>query len=492
MMKTPYRFAKLASVEFSVSRLVDILVTRYELDDAKFVAGTNRIAASLGRLGKMGEPLKRMLEDPTKYASKALTTTVSALTKLSVATIAGSTAIGVHSIQLASDFERMGMTIGGALGSLEKGTEVMKALETYAMRSAFQLGDLAQAATQMVAAGLNIRTLLPVAERFALVIGGTDPQGLEMTVRALTLAKGGAFGEAMETLRRAGVSAADFRAQGISVNSSGQVQSTPQQFIDAIIKISEGRPKAMADAIQGSTAVRISNAGDVVETAFRSIGKSLMAEAVPMIDGFVKSIGQLTSAGYFQVFGSKIAEFAGNMSSIITGSSDAAGAMDKFAASALAGYTVLSGATEGFAMIIRGFVDMVRRLGIGGAMFEAYDKAYTASMEMINAGKRLQKKPVNSLPDTTPLGSSDNTKTSTIPTVLDRIEHNTRVSAQADMRRLAFGAANGDFGVSAVQMSARRKSRSGNHYQDLATLFQEMVQVEAGRMLRDARAAARF
>jgi len=453
-----------------MARVVDILVTKYQMDDSGFQAGAKRVVGAAGPMAQV------------------LGTVINTLAGVSAAAITSSVAIGTHAISMAADFERMSMTIGGALGGLDKGVEVMKALEYYSIKSGFGLDALSQAATQMVAAGLNIRTLLPVAERFAYVISGTNPEGLQMVVRALTLAKGGAFGESMETLRRAGVGRSDFEKQGIKIGAGGQIQSTPQEFVNAIIRISEGRPKDMADAISNSAAVKISTATDAIDSAFRSLGQSLMVEIVPMIETFSTSLGNLTNGGYFQLLGAKMADFSDNMVKIATGSSNASEAVDRFAAAALAGYSVLTGVTEGFAMVIKGFMDLMRA-SIGGFIIGgAFDEAYKASMAAIEAGKGIQKKKIE-IPDT---GKDEPDKPGAkIPMVLDRIERNTRVSAQADMRRLAFGAANGDYGVTATQLSARGSRKGSVNYTDLASMLQNAVQHEAARMVKEAMRGAR-
>jgi membrane protein DedA with SNARE-associated domain len=214
-------------------------------------------------------------------------------------TVAGGVigALGIKAANMAMEFERFTATIGGGLGSLDKGKEVMSALEDYAQKSAFGLQDLAQATTQMVAAGLNIQQVLPMAERFALIISGTNPEGLMQVAGALARIKGGSFGEAMEIFRRAGVSATDLKAQGVSVTKGGEILGSPTQIMAAIERISQGRPKEMADAISKTSSVTISNSMDALDKGFREVGSSILNSALPAISKLTESFNDIVSGG---------------------------------------------------------------------------------------------------------------------------------------------------------------------------------------------------
>ena len=63
-----------------------------------------------------------------------LTTILAGLTTGVAAFIGVMGAMSVKSANLAMEFERFTATIGGGLGSLDKGKEVMSALEAYALK----------------------------------------------------------------------------------------------------------------------------------------------------------------------------------------------------------------------------------------------------------------------------------------------------------------------------------------------------------------------
>ena len=208
----------------------------------------------------------------------------------------------------AAHFDTMERTFAGALGSLEKGRQMMAYLEDYATRSAFGLDDLTGSAKMLAAVGLDVGRFLPIMERFALVSSGVDPQGLLQVAGALARIKGGSYGEAMEVFRKAGVSATDLRNQGISVSKGGEIQATAEQVFAAIQVISEGRLKTIADSISGGAENIRANVADVAGQAFRQVGEEVNKALLPNLQAFTSEFKVIVDSG---VIGSITAEFAG-------------------------------------------------------------------------------------------------------------------------------------------------------------------------------------
>ena len=389
-------------------------------------------------------------------------------------TVAGGVigALGIKAANMAMEFERFTATIGGGLGSLDKGKEVMSALEDYAQKSAFGLQDLAQATTQMVAAGLNIQQVLPMAERFALIISGTNPEGLMQVAGALARIKGGSFGEAMEIFRRAGVSTSDLRAQGINVSKGGEIQGSPTQIMAAIERISQGRPKEMADAISKTSSVTISNAQDALDKAFRSVGVSILEAANPAILSFTNSLNTLTKSGVFdgianaisqtiQAFGGMNGEkgliFAvGTVTTALEGLSWWADRIAKWSMpSSDDENTNIFGKLWHF--ISRGGIAGNAALNNLGSNMEIANNARPALPSLLDNIKFGTKN--SNLPSTAQ--SEDPTATpSKAVGYLAQIAENTKLTKQ-DLRRLAFGAGAAEAGVTQVELSKMRHRRAG-------------------------------
>lgn len=283
---------------------------------AKAQGATHSLSSTIGAFGDKVVDAGQSVVDFTgkivRYGAAAAAITV------------GVGAMGFGAMKAAAAFDTMERTFGGAMGNMAAGKEMMAALEVYANKSAFSLDALSRAAAMLAAGGLSVKTYLPVMERFALVISGVDPQGLEQVAGALMRAKGGAFGEAMEAFRRAGVGSQDFRNQGIAINKGGEVQSTPEQFLKSIIKISEGRLKDIADAISGGDETKISNAGDVLAQTYRQIGKVLNEAFLPSVVGATDELQLLVKSGVVK----DIAQGFTDLISSVTGDGGIVGAVD--------------------------------------------------------------------------------------------------------------------------------------------------------------------
>lgn len=392
-------------------------------------------------------------------------------------------AFALKSASAATEFERFTATIGGGIGSLDRGKEVMSALEQYAQRSAFGLQDLARASTQMVASGLDLAQVLPIAERFALIIGGTDPQGLMEVAGALARVKGGSFGEAMEIFRRAGVSSNDLRAQGIDITKGGEIRGTPTQVMAAIERISQGRPKAMADAVGGTSAVAVSNTLDAVDAAFRKVGESIMQAATPALVSFSNSLNELVKGGAFDgvaagfkslidviggVDGSKGLSYA--IGALTTSVQGLAWWADQFKGKSKEETENMSWLEKAFNWLKRGGV-------IGNAVLDRLDNEATIAENARPFSKELQdriglRQSTGGLPHTTdkPTETSGGSKTIAY---LAQIAENTKLTKQ-DLRRLAFGAGASEAGVTAVEMSrAKRRRSSGDLGGEIGNLIED-------------------
>lgn len=197
----------------------------------------------------------------------------------------------------AAHFDTMERTFAGALGSLEKGKQMMAYLEDYAGKSAFGLDDLTTSAKQLAAVGLDVGRFLPIMERIALVASDIDPQGLIQVAGAFARIKGGSFGEAMEVFRKAGISSTDLRNQGIKVSKAGEIQASAEEVFTAIQKISEGRLKTIADAISGGAENIRANVFDVAGQAFRQIGQEVNDKFLPVVVQFTDGLKAFVDSG---------------------------------------------------------------------------------------------------------------------------------------------------------------------------------------------------
>lgn len=428
--------------------------------------------------------------------------------------------IGFNAMQAAASFDTMERTFGGALGDMQKGVQMMAAIEKYATKSAFSLDALASASAKLAAGGLSVKTYLPVLERFALIISGVDPQGLDQVAGALMRAKGGAFGEAMESLRRAGVGSSDFRRQGIQVSKAGEIKTTPEEFLRAIIKISEGRIKQIADSISGGAENTIANVGDVLGQGWRAIGDELNAHFLPMLKDGTQTLSELVESGVVK----DIAQQFTDLLDSFTGGDGLADAIREIAFE----FTVLPAEIEFLTARIKDianlFIDLATKFGVLGLIDNVIERitgdkpiegwikgggGLGDGLREIREGERkvFDMREDKRKRDAERNGKSDldfpenDEKTEEVISVLDSIEKNTRDTAESLRpevgRRILGGGVLGGFGLTSVELGRgpRRKgrpARSGDPWQRMIDLLREAVMNEIDEFgISDARAGLR-
>ena len=288
-----------------MATIIDTLVTEFKLKADQFTRGVASVKQDMASLKGAYSTMSTVGHSVATSLDGAIGPALGfAAAATAVAGAAG--AVGFSFMNQAAAFDTFERTFSAALGSMEKGKRMMEYLQNYAGKSAFSLESLAGAAKSLAAGGIEVERFLPVLERISLVASGTDPSGLQEIAGALLRAKGGGFGEAMENFRRAGISTGDFQKQGINIDKGGQVHATPEQFLAALIKISEGRPKQIADAVSGGDATKLSNAFDAAGKASVSLGQELNTAFLPAIEAATNEVNTFTDSGGFKMIADEI------------------------------------------------------------------------------------------------------------------------------------------------------------------------------------------
>lgn len=329
-----------------MATVIDTLVTEFKLKTDNYSAGVRQVRTDMASLQRysagwnslgIGTQIAGVLNTAGSVAGSVgevgaqIAGIVPAVGAAAAATGAAATALGsagLSAMNASANFESMERTFAGAMGSMEAGKATMKYLEGYAGKSAFGLEALATASKQLAAGGLEVQRFLPLMERIALVASDTDPSGLQEVASAFLRIKGGGFGEAMESLRRAGISANDFRAQGININKGGEVNATAEEFLAALERIGEGRMKRIAELVSAGSATKISNVGDALGIAVRQVGSYLNQEFLPSIEYATSAIKDFAADGGFRL----LAESFSALIPTISGPDSARSAMIEFGA----------------------------------------------------------------------------------------------------------------------------------------------------------------
>lgn len=408
--------------------VVDELITRYKVDDKDYRRGSKRIEVSAREVGRA--------------------------IGASVATV-GAAAIGFAAVSMraAAQFDTMTRKFAGAFGSIESAKSMMSDLELYATRSAFSLEALADAATQLAVAGLDVKRFLPLVERFALVVSGVDPQGLKQVAGALMRAKGGSFGEAMEVFRRAGIGSPELMAQGLTVTKGGEIKATSGEFFNALERASEPL-KRIADAVTGGAENTFSNVGDAMGRAVRVFGSALNDALLPKIKDFVDQVSKLVDDGKIGILASQFTLVADSL----TGSGGMADAVDTVAL----GLFQIGRWAEMFIQTMRqvGKWDIPKMLTgpIGGLWIDPLRNALSGFFENtkqeFEAGLPVRDMAKKAAEDAAP-GQGEAPTLEALQTVglLGKIEEHTREAVE--LQRIALGGgALASAGISAVRVNA--------------------------------------
>lgn len=251
---------------------------------------------------------------------------------------------GVKTMGMAAEFDTLERSFAGVYGSLDAGKNAMRGIEEYSLRSAYGLREMAEASKMLAAGGLSVKEYLPIVERYAQAIFGKDPQGLAQVASAFLRVKGGQFGEASETFRRGGIGANEFRSVGIQVSKSGEIKATVDEFLAALKTLSGGRIKAMAEEVAKGDAVKISNASDALDSAFRSVGSVLNKQFLPIVEKVTGGLSDFTNAGGFSLLAENVTNF-----NVSTG--DTEGALVSFGANLIRARDIVGTVGTGFVMI---------------------------------------------------------------------------------------------------------------------------------------------
>jgi hypothetical protein len=473
---------------------VDVLVTRYELDESKLTSGARRANQALASLDAgfsrasdtVGGFTDSMSGIPNLWGGLAagiagyVTVTASAVTAQAM--------FAKTALDAAAKFGQYEAVFTGAMGSLDKGKEVMRGLQSYAQASAFSLDGLAQAAVKLVSGGLNLKQMLPVVERLALATGDISVENLNMFADAMLRAKGGSFGEAMEVMRKAGIGSADLRGAGVKVSSSGEIKSSPEEFMAALTKIASS-PKLMRiqEEMMGTMAVQFSNFGDAIDKAKVSFGQALAGDATGAVKQFSDELNRMTEAG---VVTNVAASFKSLVQTLTGGASLTEGMRNAAAAVVFFNMT-----TEAVAKSMRATAMTVVTVGSmlpgpAGALFRPLKEMFEGLALSLDAIRKVIIDPKMGAASTVAGGlpSTEEDKAKTPTTVaaqptLRKIEENTRQSKDA-LQAMAFGNGRGMNGITPVELSAMKSGRrSRNASTDLFALLEEFVfdAVQRGR-----------
>lgn len=277
---------------------------------------TSGVESDLGNLGGK-------LDGVAKKGLNAFTTTVAAARTALVG-------LGTVGVKYNAEMEQYMSGFTTMLGSAEKATEHLNDLKKFAASTPFELSDLAQASTTLLAFGTDVNDITPdlkmlgdIAlgnkEKFnslALVFGQVSSQG-KLTGGDLMQMVNAGFNPLLIMSEKSGKSMSELKDE----MSKGQISF--EMVADAMkTATSEGGQfynamEGQSQTLVGQWSTLSDNATSLLGDMFKPISDALTNNVLPAINGAIESISESLSNGELQDGISKIAEGFANMATSI-------------------------------------------------------------------------------------------------------------------------------------------------------------------------------
>lgn len=228
------------------------------------------------------------------------------LTALTATLFAGVTALTAYggalmmlareSVNAAAEMQALQATLIAVTGNAEKAGQKMEFLRRFARESIFEFRDLARAGTLLESFGLRMERVLPVIARLGAVFGASR-ELLDQLASALGRIGAGQFGEAMEVLRRFGISAQALREEGVQITAGGQVVSQATAVLEAVERIVLKRFGNITSMMSATLIVQLSNLKDSIFQIFEVIGRAILPHVQKIVSAVSNGLAGLNASG---------------------------------------------------------------------------------------------------------------------------------------------------------------------------------------------------
>lgn len=225
---------------------------------------------------------------------------------------AGLGAFAKSSIQSALAFDTMERSLRAVTGSAARAKAVLGFVDKLAIPSIFTSAELAESAKTLEAFGLATERFLPIAEKLGTVFGGTSAD-LRQFVDSLGMIKGGRFGEAFESLARAGISRDALKAKGLQFDKGGSFLGDINQALNAVEQVVNERFGKLSQEMASGPAAKMGSVMDAWGRATRATGAVMLDVLIPVAERLGDTLQKLVdngtvtkiAKGFGQLFDSK-------------------------------------------------------------------------------------------------------------------------------------------------------------------------------------------
>lgn len=250
-----------------MATIADVLITEYRLHAKHYEDGAKRVVAATRQVGGVLSSVGRGVVGQAAAMTTALLGVTSALS------------IG-WATQQAIEFDTINRSLIAITGSAERAKQVLSFTDKLALPSIFTAQQLASGAKVLEAYGLETERFLPIAEKLGTVFGGTQ-EALDSYVTSLGYLKGQRFGEAFESLARAGISRDALKIEGLKFDKGGEFLGSVDEAMTAVETLVNKRFGKLSQEMAGGPQAKMASVMDAIGRGARQAGMVILSVLVP-------------------------------------------------------------------------------------------------------------------------------------------------------------------------------------------------------------------
>ena len=204
-------------------------------------------------------------------------------------------------LDAAQSIDTMERQLGALLGSMQKGKDAMKWVQSYGLVSGLEQGPLLEMTKTLLMGGKRPGQYLPIMETISMMGGGDMNTNATDVASVFRRLMGGQIADAFgpEGLGRFGINKTMLGQYGAQFDNQGRFKGTVQDALDVLERMVslDPRLKDLKASMDSSIAVKMSNLTDAFNLAKSEIGKAIADWIVPKLTELSTTLSKLAKSG---------------------------------------------------------------------------------------------------------------------------------------------------------------------------------------------------
>lgn len=246
--------------------IVDVLITEYKLHAKNYEEGAKKVVSATQAVGSSVSSILGKISLGVGVIGTAM------------AAVAGGV-LG-WAVQQAIEFDTINRSLVAITGSAERAQQVLNFSDKLALPSIFTAQELAGAAKLLEAYGLQTERFLPIAEALGTVFGSTK-EALDSYITSLGYLQGQRFGEAFESLARAGISRDALKLKGLKFDKGGEFLGSVSQALTAVEELVKEKFGKLSRSMAEGPQAKMASVMDSIGRSARQAGYVLLSVLMP-------------------------------------------------------------------------------------------------------------------------------------------------------------------------------------------------------------------